>query len=506
MHALLAVPFLGTLVLACIPSAHMRAVRVVGVLWCCVPLAVAIGLFVQDDTGVSYTVHAPWIAWTVGGTAVHIPWHVSLDGFSMPFVMLAAIVCAVSGVAGFLLTKRWKAFYVLLLLLTTAVFGVFVARDVVLFFLFFELTLVPMFFLIGMFGKYGRERAANVFLVYNGIGSAVLFLAVVLLIVHAGSFAVVGTPTMGNSFTSDYAVIASNLAAMPHDGMHTVLFWLFFLAFAIKLPVFPLHTWMLRVHGEAHPAIVIVHSGVLLKMGAFGMLMFSFVLFPEVLRGAASALAVGAVVTIVVGAVMACAQKDVRLVFAYASLSHMGFVLLGMVAMNDNGVQGALFQLVSHGLISALLFFAVAVIETRTQTSDIASLGGLGQPMPFASAMLMIGALAALGLPGLSGFVGEWLVLVGAYDQWRTLTVIATGSVVLSAVYMLRVVLGIVFGPPPQKHRADVRTIEAFPMVFVAACIVVLGVYPSVLHDVTREATKTIVAPYEQLVDVGGGV
>jgi len=268
--------------------------------------------------------------------------------------------------------------------------------------------------------------------------------------------------------------------------------------------MFPFHTWMLRVHAEAPPSIVMVHAGVLLKMGAYGLIRFAAQMFPAELREAADVLAVLGVVGILYGAVLAFVQKEFRLLLAYSSVSHMGIVLLGVASLNDVGLTGAVFQAVSHGLIAALLFLIVGSLYERTGTTRIDELGGLAKSVPFMSGILLVAGLATLGLPGLSGFVGEFLSFLGLFESMKAVTVFGVIGVLLSAAYVLRGVLAITFGPQSPRYDGikEARFVEALPMVALAALIVLLGVYPSLLTDPMQPSFDPLVEAFKS--GVGG--
>jgi NADH-quinone oxidoreductase subunit M len=276
------------------------------------------------------------------------------------------------------------------------------------------------------------------------------------------------------------------------DAMKTALFLLLLVGFGIKLPIFPFHTWMLRVHAEAPPPLVMIHSGILLKMGAYGLLRFGVFLFPEQAERWALLLAILGVINILYGAVIAFVQKEFKLILAYSSISHMGIVLIGLAALNEAGVKGAVFQLVSHGLISALLFLIVGSLHERTGTTDIRELGGLAKSMPFMCGVLIVAGLASLGLPGLSGFVGELMAFLGLFDVLPAVTIVGALGIILAAVYVLRGVMRIMHGPLPERFQGvkDARLIEAIPMIALVAFIVLLGVYPAVLGGTLEPAIQ----------------
>jgi NADH-quinone oxidoreductase subunit M len=448
----------------------------------------------------------------------------SVDGLSLPLVFLTALVTAMAALASVHLKKRWKSFYIWFLLLEVGMFGVFMARDLFMFFLFFELTLIPMFFLIGIWGYMNREKAANKFLIYNGIGSAIMLLAFLILVNTAG-FTLEQTEQGTNFFYSgNVDVISKNLFQDPEsfvnateevipdnpfylsDTLKWSLFFMLLVAFGIKLPIFPFHTWMLKVHKEAHPAVVMIHSGILLKMGAYGLIRYGILLFPVQAKDWAVGLAVLGVVNILYGAILAFRQKDLKLILAYSSISHMGIVLVGIAAFNEIGMQGAIFQLISHGLISALMFLIVGSLYERTQTTEINQLGGLSASMPFICGILMLAGMASLGLPLLSGFVSEFLSFLGLFDTMPAITIVGALGIIFTAVYVLRGILKVSYGPisEPFKQLRDARLIEAVPMITLAAFIILLGVYPAVLSQTLHYTVSGFDQWIQSIAKVGG--
>lgn len=504
-------PLLGILILLFIPSKQGQWIKRVGIAAAFVPLLLAAWLYVdfnQHDSVMPYAeqfrwIHIPLNAEIIQGLeSFHLIFDYSLavDGLSLPLVFLTALVAAMAALGSFTIKKRWKTYYILFLLLEIGMFGVFMARDLLLFFVFFEVTLIPMFFLIGIWGYMEREKAAIKFLVYNGIGSVVMLFAFLIIVATAGFSEVIEGQTASIYFTGSLPEITANLLGtaesyvnMNHsqnpfflsDGMKWTIFILLLIAFGIKLPIFPFHTWMLKVHTEAPPAIVMIHSGVLLKMGAYGLIRFGIGLFPEQAAQSAAVLAMLGLVNILYGAILAIVQKDFKLILAYSSISHMGIVLLGLAAFNEIGMQGAVFQMISHGLISALLFLLVASIYERTQTTMLEQLGGLSSSAPFISGILLIAGMASLGLPGLSGFVSELLAFLGLFETMKIITALSLLGIILAAVYVLRGVLKITFGTLPKAYAdiKDARLIEVVPMITLVAFILLIGVYPNILSQ-----------------------
>lgn len=526
-------PLLGALFVLMLPGARSQWLRITAIIFTLIPLVLTLLLFVNFHPsmgGGAFTEQATWLAiplntegFSQGVTSIKlaIDFHLAVDGISMPLILLTSIISTMSALASVHIRKRWKTYYSLFLLLLTGIYGVFLARDLIMFFIFFEVTLIPMFFLIGIWGYYGREKAAFRFLIYNGLGSAAMLLSFLILIATVGFSSLDGPSGSSLLFSGNYDVLLSNLAdpnALANmDSEQARHFGLFFsdnarwgafvlllIAFGIKVPIFPFHTWMLKVHTEAPPAIVMIHSGILLKMGVYGLIRFVVYLFPEQLQSWSTVLAVIGVINILYGAILACVQREFKLVLAYSSISHMGIALLGIASLEEVGLQGAIFQSVSHGLISALLFLIVGSLYERTNTTQLDELGGLAKSVPFMSGILLLAGLASLGLPGLSGFVGEFLAFLGLFGSMKVLTAIGALGILLAAVYVLRSILGITYGPMSEKfaNMKDARFVEALPMISLAALIVLLGVYPSILTDVMQYGFNDLL---EQLQTRMGG-
>lgn len=526
LSIILVTPLIGLLVVLLLPKERNRWLQTAAIVTTLIPLVLSFWMYADYDKHQGENAYEETATWVevplnketqasngVTSYTMSFQYDVGIDGLSLPLVILTTLITAMAAFASIYVKKRWKAFYAWFLLLETGVLGVFMARDLFLFFIFFEITLIAMYFLIGIWGYFNRERAANQFVIYNGLGSAIMLVAFILLVNTAGFR--IDQETASFIYSGSYADILRNLSdpaawvnMAPNqagglnpfhmsDTMHTVIFLLLVVAFGIKLPILPFHTWMLKVHNEAHPAIVMIHSGVLLKMGAYGLIRYGIVLFPEQAKDWAVVLASLGLASLLYGALIAFRQTELKLVLAYSSISHMGIVLLGLAAFNEIGLQGAVFQLVSHGLISALLFLIVGSLYERTHTTTLSELGGLARSMPFMSGILLAGGLASLGLPGLSGFVGEFLSLLGLFDSRPWIAGFAVLGVILTAVYILRAVLKTTFGPIDDKYLAvkDARLMEALPMIVLLAFILLLGCYPSVLTDTFQYSVDGLFKP-----------
>lgn len=519
-------PLLGVLALLFVRKDNGRILRIIGVAGTVLPLLLAIWLVSGFDYGAGRQLEeqAAWIHLPLpkefvppGISDYYMEFNYSLavDGISLALVFLTALISLMAALASIVhIKKRWKAFYIWFLLLETGMLGVFLAQDLFLFFVFFEVTLIPMFFLIGIWGDREREKTANKFLIYNGIGSALMLLAFIILITTGGfsvSEAVAddGNIKLNYVYSGDIQTIKMNMTATDSlvngtefmtspfhmsEGMFVFTFFLLIIAFGIKLPMFPFHTWMLKVHAEAAPSVVMIHSGILLKIGAYGLIRFGMQFFPEQTADYAWLIALLGVINILYGAILAIVQSEFRMVLAYSSISHMGIVLLGIASLNTTGVGGAVFQLVSHGLISALMFLLVGSYYERTETTVLEKLGGLAKSMPFMSGILLTAGLALLGLPGLSGFISEFLTFVGLFETMPVMTVLGVLGVLLAAVYVLRSVLSMTYGPMDPKFAEvkDARLIEAVPMIMLVTLIVLLGIYPAILSETIMPAVSDI--------------
>lgn len=469
-------------------------IKRVGFLATLVPLSLVAWLYSQIQSGKAYEEFAQGHDWFQFGYfpmlegAFAVRYELGVSGLSLAMMLLTAVLSSLAAIASMYIKHEWKGYFMLFLLLEVGMLGVFAAENLILFFIFFEITLIPMFFLIGKWGYFEREKAAYTFLLYNGLGSAVLLIVIVTLLARTG--------------TSNISMLTAILAkgtevqtlAPLSEHVRFGLLLALLVAFGIKLPIFPLHTWMLKVHVQAPPAIVMLHSGVLLKIGAFGFIRFGLGLFPQEFREMAKLVVVLGIINLLYGALLAFIQTDFKKVLAYSSVSHMGIVLIGLGSLNEAGVQGAIFQVVSHGFISALLFFLVAVFYERVHTSTISRLGGLAKAMPIASGFLLAGAMASLGLPGMSGFISEFMAFLGLFKVMPVLAAIGALGIIMTAVYLLRAVLNMTFGKSHQSYEGvtDLKGIEALPVAILLGFIILIGVYPTILTEVIQTSIQSI--------------
>jgi NADH-quinone oxidoreductase subunit M len=409
----------------------------------------------------------PWIGWPP------INYHLGMDGLSLFLVILTTFLTPLSILASWSITKRVKEFFVMLLVLETGVIGVFLSLDLFLFFLFWEVMLIPMYFLIGIWGHERRIYAAVKFVLYTMAGSILMLVGIVWL------YTLSGPVVEGGTFDLPViqGLLQSGLISLtPTTEM--LLFGAFFLAFAVKVPLFPFHTWLPDAHVEAPTAGSVILAGVLLKMGTYGMMRFCLPLFPAASRKFAPAIAVLAIIGIIYGALVAMVQPNLKKLVAYSSVSHLGFVVLGIFAFHPISEVGAVYQMLNHGVSTGALFLLVGMLYERRHTFEIADYGGLATPMPRLAAFFLFVALSSLGLPMLNGFVGEYLILLGTFlHNWRWASWAASG-VILSAAYLLWSYQRVFFGEITQeKNRGvpDVSPREKVILFAVAAVILWMG-------------------------------
>ena len=412
-------------------------------------------------------------------TAIDAQYHLGVDGLSAPLVLLTALLGLCAVFASWNIRLRVREYFILLLVLQSAVMGVFSALDFVLFFIFWELELLPMYLLIAIWGSGRKEYSAMKFLVFTLLGSAFMLVAIVALFISPG----VGTFDM--TMLAESGISSATQLVIPLQ----VIFWFFFVAFAIKLPIWPVHTWLPDAHTDAPTAVSVMLAGVLLKMGGYGMIRISAGIFPEQIDQYARVLVVLGVISVLYGAVVTLRQTDLKRLIAYSSVSHMGLVLVGVASVgifhSTLGLTGAALQMFTHGTITGLLFLLVGMVYERTHTRYIPELGGLATHMPLIATAFLVAGLASLGLPGLSGFVSELLVFLAAFKAFPWIAAFAAFSIVITAGYILWMLQRVFFGPHLERFATvgDAAAIEIIPMALLLVSIVVVGIYPAMLTN-----------------------
>lgn len=451
-----------------------------------VTFVVSLGLLKGFDAGnpaAQMVQKTPWIG------ALNVYYHVGVDGLSLWLVLLTTFLMPISVLASWHVTKRVREYMLFMLILEMGMIGVFVSLDMFLFYLFFEITLIPMYFLIGVWGGERRIYAAVKFFVYTVVGSLLMLVAIIAVYFYAGS-------------TFDIPEITSRLAANPAlipGNIKTWLWLAFALAFFIKVPLFPFHTWLPDAHVEAPTAGSIILAGVLLKMGTYGLMRFNLPFFPDISQKAAPYVMALAVVGIIYGALVAMVQPDMKKLVAYSSVSHLGFVVLGIFAFTDQGMQGALYQMLAHGISTGALFLCVGIIYERRHTRLIEEFGGLATPMPKYSTMFLVVALSSLGLPLLNGFIGEFLILLGTFaspvPHARLFAVLGATGVILSAVYLLWMLQRVLFGEVTKQENAELEEMdwrENTALIPLVAFALLMGIAPMLFLRSTEKSVNAV--------------
>ena len=464
---------------------------------------VANGNFGDLNHPADFTPQITWIDFTAKNVHFKIDYFLGVDGLSMPLVILNALLTMLAIIGGWE-KMRVKEYMALLLLLETGVMGVFISLDLLLFFLFWEVELAPMFLLIGIWGSDvmkhgmpGRIYSAWKFLLYTFFGSIFMLAGILLLYFRAGG------NTASMQFFSTHMQFLAGASPIFGWSWQLLIFLLIFLAFAIKIPMFPFHTWLPDAHTDAPTEVSVILAGVLLKMGAYGLIRVCLTLLPGGVQEFAPWLAVIAAINIIYGAGICLVQTDMKKLIAYSSVSHMGVILLGVaaaaagfggMAFRQAALTGATIQMFSHGLITGMLFFCVGVIYDHAHTREIAVFGGVAKKMPLLATLFTFAGLASLGLPGLAGFVAEYITFTASYQVWTVVTVISVFTMILTASYLLWMLKRVFYGPFNTKWNwlPDANWREAIPLVSLAVFIVFVGIFPSVLIQLITPALKAI--------------
>jgi NADH-quinone oxidoreductase subunit M len=476
-------PLAGAFALLLFPRTAHGAMRTFSLMLTTVVFFLSLKLFFgfESTAEMQFVRSAPWFP------SLGISYKVGIDGVSLFLVLLVTFLMPISVLSTFeAIKERVKEFYFCMLLLETAMIGAFVSLDLFLFYIFWELMLIPMYFLIGMWGGERRIYATIKFFIFTMVGSLLMLVAILVLVFTYKE----QTGELTFELSRLYGV---QLAA----GTQWLLFLAFALSFAIKVPMFPFHTWLPDAHVEAPTAGSVILAGVLLKMGTYGFLRFAMPLFPEAALRAVPLIVTLAIIGIVYGALVAMVQKDVKKLVAYSSVSHLGFVMLGLFALNTQAVEGAVYQMLNHGLSTGALFLLVGVIYERRHTRLIDSFGGLTKVMPVYAVVFMIVTLSSVGLPPLNGFVGEFLILLGAFKANAVWAVLAASGVVLGAIYMLWMYQRVFFGPVRHVENEGLKDLNLREIVVFVPILVMIfwmGVYPKPFLSRMEPAVERFVA------------
>ncbi|PWI57988.1 complex I subunit 4 family protein [Sulfoacidibacillus thermotolerans] len=501
------IPLLAGLLILALPAQARGIIRAVGLVGALIPACFSFAAYLAFDkqtTDLQFPFTATWmsIANAYNMLTLHINFAFGVDGISMPLVVLVGVISTLTMIRSFKVTERVKSHYFWMLFLTMGLYGVFAAADLFTFFFFLESTLVASYLLIHIWGGEMRHYAATKFLIYRGLASVVLLAGLIGLAYAYATTAQVASssvliPNAPNFLTLSISQLLTE-AKLIHipAGTQNVLFLVFLLAVLMEEAFVPFHTWLPDAHEHSDTGTNMMIGGALMKIGLYVLLRFAVSLLPLGLAHYALWLAVFGVISILYGAIVAVASKDWRRLIAFSSISHMGLVLLAIGSMQEIGIQGAVFMLVSSGLLTALLFITVGAQADRTGTFKIENLGGLSKSLPVISGVMLVAALGSVGLPGLSGFISEFSLFVGGFAVFPTLSALATLGMIFAAFYLLWAMQRTTFGPvnTALPVMTDANAVEMVPMVILVALVVLIGVFPGVLGDVVHGTAQAIAA------------
>jgi len=470
-------PVIGAVLILMMPKDKVNLLRWTAVVFSALSFVLSLQVFKDFDraqAAMQFTEKVSWIPF------FNINYSLGVDGLSLPLVILTTLLSLLSILASFGIEKRVKEYFFWFLVLETGMLGVFVSLDFFLFYIFWEIMLVPMYFLIGIWGGPQKEYAAIKFFLYTLFGSVFMLISILALYFKAipHTFDILELTAHHAQFTGTFAVIA---------------FLFLFIAFAIKVPIFPFHTWLPLAHVEAPTAVSVILAGVLLKLGTYGMMRISFPMFPETALKFAVPLLILAFINIIYGALCAMSQKDMKKMVAYSSINHMGYALLGMAAFTTTGFNGAILQMVNHGIITGSLFLLVGVVYDRAHTRDIDAFGGLGAKIPVYTGIMVLASMASLGLPGLAGFISEFLCFMGSFSSgvsqyrifstipiFKLFTALSVIGILVTAAFFLKMIQNVFLGPLNEKWKdlKDITPMELAAIVPLTILTVVIGVWP----------------------------
>jgi NADH-quinone oxidoreductase subunit M len=486
LSLLIFLPAVGALILLFIPGRKTVALLQTSLLFTVLSFLWSLKILWRFDPNqgeMQLTERLPWIP------AYGIDYFVGIDGLSLFLILLTAFLGPIVILASWTIHQRIKEYLFFMLILETGMIGTFAALDLFLFYVFWETMLVPMYFIIGVWGGSRRVYAAIKFVLYTMSGSLLMLVAIIYLVTRFADL----TQTLTFDLLKLYTL------RLPYEEQ-IWLFSAFALAFAIKVPLFPLHTWLPDAHVEAPTAGSVILAGILLKTGTYGFLRFAMPLFPEATLAAAPFIMALSVIGIIYGALVAMMQPDLKKLVAYSSVSHLGFVMLGIFALNLQGIQGAIYQMLNHGLSTGALFLLVGMIYDRRHTRMISDFGGLWKQMPLFSACFLVITLSSIGLPGLNGFVGEFLILLGAFRVAPLWTAAAATGVILSAIYMLWMFRRVSLGPlnnPENQRLMDVGAREIAILIPILALVILMGVYPKPFLERMKPSVELVIKRVE---------
>jgi len=481
-------PLVGAILIAFLPNLRDQYIKRLAAIFTFIPMALSILLFCQFDRSagaaglIQFEEKLSWIP------AINAHYHVGVDGLSLPLVVLMALLGFLVVLISWKINLRPREYFAWLLLLETSILGVFCSLDLLLFFLFWEIEVIPMYFLISIWGTGRKEYSAMKYVIYTLFGSALMLTGILSLYFTTGSLSMV-------------EIARGGLGMVQSIMRPAIIFFLLFIGFAVKLPVVPLHTWLPDAHTDAPTAGSVVLAGALIKMGGYGMIRLCVSLFPQVARDYATILVAFAVVSVLYGAAVTLRQTDLKRLIAYSSISHMGYVLLGIFVLGEVSLVGATLQMFSHGVITGLLFAVAGLVMHNAGERDLRQLGGLARQIPIIAVVFSVAGLGALGLPTTSGFAAEFLVFVGSFSSTvvpgiQVYTILAVLGIVITAGYILWMLQRVFYGPVLEKFNGvvDADNLEKVYMFVLVAVIMLVGIYPAVLTDVIKLGISPIMS------------
>ena len=481
-------PVVGAIIIALIPGMAPKIIRRIAAVFTFIPFALSIYLFVIFDRSlgaigaIQFEEYLPWIA------PLNANYHLGVDGLSMPMLLLTAFLGFLAVLISWKIHTRVREYFAWLLLLETSILGVFVSLDLLLFFIMWEIEVIPMYFLISIWGAGRKDYSAMKYVLYTLFGSAFMLAGILSLYFTTGSLNMV-------------EIAAGGLGMVQSIMPAAAIFFLLLTGFAVKLPVFPFHTWLPDAHTDAPTAVSVMLAGSLIKMGGYGMIRLCVSFFPQVAQQYAHLLVVLAIIGVLYGAAVTLRQNDIKRMIAYSSISHMGYVLLGIFALGQVSLAGAALQMFSHGVITGLLFAMAGLVIHNIEVRDLNKLGGLARQVPVIAVVFSIAGLASLGLPTTSGFAAEFLIFVGSFSSTvfagiQVYTLLGVLGVVLTAGYILWMLQKVFYGPVKEEFNnvKDADGLEKVYMFALIAVIMLVGIYPAILTDVIKMGVSPIVA------------
>lgn len=481
-------PLMGIILLLFVPKTRHDTIKAVSFIVAFINLLWSIWMYAMFDpvaSGMQFEVNIPWVS----GFGIH--YHLGIDGISLLLIMLTTILSTIVMISSWNAIKTGvKGYFISMLLLETGMIGVFVSLDLFLFYVFWEAMLIPMYFIIGVWGGPRKIYAAIKFVLFTMFGSLLMLVALLYLFF------------MYHGYTGEYTFDMLKMYEMPIPlGAQTYIFLAFALAFAIKVPIWPFHTWLPDAHVEAPTAGSVILAGVLLKMGTYGFIRICLPMFPEATLQFVPLISILAIIGIIYGALVAMVQRDVKSLVAFSSVSHLGFVMLGMFALNLQGMEGSVIQMINHGISTGALFLIVGMIYERRHTRMIADFGGLSKSMPVFSTFFMIVTLSSIGLPFTNGFVGEFLILLGTFASNKVYAILGATGVILAACYMLWMLQRVIFGKiikPENENLKDLDGREKLVLIPLVILIFWIGIYPKPFLRRMEPAVNDILSRVEQ--------